>query len=83
MTEDQQVYRCWYDNPAGERCYVDVPRHRGIESVRKGIWVDKDWEFGLGDKCLHWIPPGRIVVVTKLDYPADEPRTRKRLKAVA
>lgn len=61
------VYRCWYDDPQGARRYVDVPRERGIATIREGLWLNAEFEFGIGERCLHWLPPGRIVLVTKLE----------------
>jgi hypothetical protein len=76
------VYRCWYDDPNGVRRHVDVPQHRGIASIREGIWLDIDWGFGLGEKCLYWLPPSRLVLVMKVEEPVT-PEPRKRLRVVA
>lgn len=76
---DREVYHVYYDDLHGQRRVVDIPRRRGLAYVREGIWLDDKFQYGLGEKCVQWIPPARIVWVVKMDLP-DEP---SRLKAVA
>lgn len=66
LTADLEVYCVWFEDPAGHRRCVDIPRSRGIAAVREGIWVDADWKPAF-TKAIHWIPPSRFVIVTKLD----------------
>jgi hypothetical protein len=66
MSDEQEVYRVWFDDPAGCRRCVDVPRSSGIASLREGIWVDADWRPAFTG-AIHWIPPSRFVIVSKLD----------------
>jgi hypothetical protein len=66
------MYRCWYEDPDGQRRSVDW--NKGVWPCEAGFWVDKDWNLTIElDACLHWIPPGRIVLLTKLPKASGEP----------
>lgn len=61
----EQIYRIWFEDPDGNRRWIDT--NKGIWPATEGFWVDSDWQYTVGlDETLHWIPPGRIVLVTKL-----------------
>lgn len=65
----EQLYRVWYDDPSGNRRWVDTKR--GVWFCQEGFWVDDEWQYAVDlDKCINWIPPHRIVLMTKLpkDY---------------
>lgn len=62
-TNDEQVYRCWYDDENGLRQCTDVPRHKGIAQFREGIFVDAEGQYAPGLAWAAWVPPSRIVVV--------------------
>lgn len=64
-----QLYRCWYDDPQGNRRWVDT--NKGVWFCTNGFWVDAEWQQTIElDACVNWIPPHRIVLLTKLprDY---------------
>ncbi len=72
-SEKTEIYRVWFDDPNGQRRYVDLPRYKGISSIREGFWVTDDWEIVTGLVPLggNWIPPHRVVIATKLDLEID------------
>jgi hypothetical protein len=67
VSTDLEVYRVWFEDPAGDRRCIDVPRFQGIATVREGLWVNADWHYTVGSDAIHWIPPSRIVIASKLD----------------
>ena len=67
---DEQLYRIWFDDPSGQRRSVDQPD--GLWPALKGFWVDEEWQYErTTGRCLHWVPPGQIVLVTKLPRDTD------------
>lgn len=69
-TEMVKVYRCWFDDPGGNRRCTDIPRGRGIASFREGLWVNDEWQWTNFLDYTHWIPPSRLVLVTVLEVEA-------------
>jgi hypothetical protein len=64
-TRNEQMYRCFYDDPQGSRRFVDT--NKGVWFCKDGFWVDSDWQYAVNlDDCVYWIPPHRIVLLTKL-----------------
>jgi hypothetical protein len=62
---DFQLYRIWFDDPQGNRRSTDTTK--GVWIAKDGFWVDEDWQRTTTfDDCIHWIPPHRIVLMTKL-----------------
>jgi hypothetical protein len=62
------VYRCWFDDPQGQRRSVDW-LDKGPRPCLEGFWVDEDWQLNTDlDRNIHWIPPARIVLVTRLPW---------------
>lgn len=60
-----QVYRCWFEDPDGNRRFVDTTK--GVWFCKDGFWVDAEWgHTDAFDDLVHWIPPHRIVLLTKL-----------------
>lgn len=61
----EQLYRCWYDDPQDIRRWVDT--NQGVWFCKDGFWVDVKWQLTVElDSCVYWIPPHRIVMLTKL-----------------
>lgn len=64
-TKQEQMYRCWFDDPQGQRRSVDT--NKGVWFCKDGFWVDDEWQHTVElDACRHWILPHRIVLLTKL-----------------
>lgn len=64
-TSDEQLYRVWFDDPQGHRRFVDT--NKGVWFCKDGFWVDGDWQHTVElDACLFWIPPHRVVMITKM-----------------
>lgn len=61
-----EAYRVWFEDGSGNRRYTDVPRHKGIAEIREGLWINKEFQYSVGMDACHWIPPARLVLVTKL-----------------
>jgi hypothetical protein len=66
-TAKKKVYRCWFDDPRGDRNCTDVPRNKGIDHFLRGIWVNDDLVYTGSLEDRQWIPPSRIVLVTVLE----------------
>jgi hypothetical protein len=64
-SETVTVYRVWFDDPRGQRRFVDT--NKGVWIFRdEGIWLDADWNLTTDlDACLFFIPKHRIVMMTK------------------
>lgn len=60
-----QVYRCYFDDDRGFRHSTDTTQ--GVWFCKEGFWVDEKFQYTTElDAMVHWIPPHRIVLLTKL-----------------
>lgn len=55
------MYRIWFDGPQGERRRVDSDR---MDARDMGLYLNEEWEEEF--EWTHWIPPSRLVLITKL-----------------
>lgn len=67
LSEETKVYRCWFDDPDGNRRRTDVPRHKGIVFFQHGLWVNDEWRYTGQLDDRNWIPPSRLVLVAVLE----------------
>lgn len=62
------IYRCAYefviflDGRDGVR---SVYSEKGIDVFQYGFWINYDFEFTQGSDAKYWIPPSKIMYISK------------------
>ena len=60
--------RVWFEDPQGQRRHIDTERDV-LDIKETGLYLDEDWQdVWNGRPWTHWIPPTKIVVITKLSH---------------
>lgn len=65
------TYECVFDFEAK---YIRVRSEKGIAVFSQGFWINAEHEYTVGEDCLWWIPPHRVLYIKKvaLDPPSED-----------
>lgn len=55
------TYRIWFDDPQGNRRSLYSNR---MDAREMGLYLNEEWEEAF--EWVHWIPPSRLVLITKI-----------------
>ena len=61
-------YLCTYTFWGGAQ---SVESTEGIGAFKDGFWINDALEYTKGSDCKYWVPPGRILVIQKLEEGKD------------